>query len=110
MLPDGPVLFTDFSNDVELFTSTGSHYTGWRPAVFRLLLTNLSRAVSSIVLSGSKFNGASQDGAYGDDFQDATNYPIVRFTNSVHRTSFLWPHPRSQHDGGRIFRTDLYTC
>ena len=32
-------------------------------------------------MNGTNFNGASQNNAYGDDFQDATNYPIVRFTN-----------------------------
>ena len=31
MLPTGQILFTDFSNDVELFTSAGSQYTGWTP-------------------------------------------------------------------------------
>jgi hypothetical protein len=79
MLPNGQIMFTDFSNDVELFTSSGNNYTGWQPT---LLLSNLvfSRG-STILLNGSKFNGASQNNAYGDDFQDATNYPIVRFTN-----------------------------
>ncbi len=33
-------------------------------------------------LAGSKFNGASQDNAYGDDFQDATNYPLIRFVST----------------------------
>ena len=79
MLPNGQILFTDFSNDVELFTSTGSNYTGWNPTVF-LTATTYTRG-QSIVLQGFKFNGASQDSAYGDDFQDATNYPLVRFTN-----------------------------
>ncbi len=80
MLPTGQIMFTDFSNDVELFTSTGSNYTGWNATV---LLTNtvLSRG-QTYKLSGFKFNGASQNNSYGDDFQDATNYPIVRLTNT----------------------------
>jgi hypothetical protein len=79
MLPTGQIMFTDYTNDVEIFTSAGSNYPGWNPTA---LLTNsvLSRGTST-VLFGSKFNGASQNNAYGDDFQDATNYPIVRFTN-----------------------------
>ena len=40
----------------------------------------LSRG-SSLVLFGFKFNGASQANSYGDDAQEATNYPIVRITN-----------------------------
>ena len=79
MLPTGQILFTDFSNDVELFNSTGSTYGGWQPSVL-LSHTTFTRG-QSFVLNGFKFNGASQNNAYGDDFQDATNYPIVRFTN-----------------------------
>jgi hypothetical protein len=79
MLPTGQVMFTDFSNDVELFNSAGSPYTGWNPT---LLLSNLVFSPGSTVrLNGTNFNGASQNNAYGDDFQDATNYPIIRFTN-----------------------------
>jgi hypothetical protein len=37
---------------------------------------------SSLRLVGFRFNGASQANAYGDDAQAATNYPIVRITNS----------------------------
>jgi hypothetical protein len=80
MLPTGQIMFTDFSNDVELFTSAGSAYTGWNPTV--LLKNTTYQAGSSYVLNGTKFNGASQNNAYGDDFQDATNYPLVRLTNT----------------------------
>ncbi|MGC2111156.1 MAG: hypothetical protein WA655_16690 [Candidatus Korobacteraceae bacterium] len=81
MLPTGQVLFTDFSNDVELFNSTGSTYSGWTPSV--LLSAATLQHGTTVLLNGFKFNGASQDGAYGDDFQDATNYPLVRFTSTT---------------------------
>jgi len=79
VLPTGQILFTDFTNDVELYTSTGSPYPGLQPTAL-MVSAALSRG-SSIILSGYKFNGASQACAYGDDFQCATNYPIVRITN-----------------------------
>ena len=79
LLPTGQVLFTDFSNDVEIYTSTGTPYPGLQPTA--LLSTAVLSRGSSFVLFGRKFNGASQASAYGDDFQDATNYPIVRITN-----------------------------
>ncbi|MGA3318431.1 MAG: hypothetical protein ABSC64_18585 [Candidatus Korobacteraceae bacterium] len=79
MLPTGQIMFTDRSNDVELLNSAGCTYTGWNPEV------RISHAVftrgNTYTLNGSKFNGASQNNAYGDDFQDATNYPLVRLTN-----------------------------
>jgi hypothetical protein len=81
MLPTGQIMFTDFSNDVELFTSAGSQYTGWSPTV--LLNSTTFQAGQTYLLNGTNFNGASQDNAYGDDFQDATNYPIVRLTNTT---------------------------
>ena len=35
------------------------------------------------MISGTQFNGLSQGAAYGDDFQDATNYPLVRIVNTA---------------------------
>ena len=78
-LPTGQILYTDYTTDVELFTPTGSNYSGWNATVL-LNHTVFSRG-QSFVLNGFKFNGVSQNNAYGDDYQDATNYPIVRFTN-----------------------------
>lgn len=79
MLPSGQVMFTDYTHDVELYTPTGSNYSGWS-ATALLNRTTYTRG-SSITLFGAKFNGVSQNNAYGDDYQAATNYPIVRFTN-----------------------------
>jgi hypothetical protein len=79
VLPTGQILFTDYSTDVEIYTPSGSPYPGLAPTA---LLTQavISRG-GSLVLFGTKFNGASQACSYGDDLQCATNYPIVRFTN-----------------------------
>jgi hypothetical protein len=79
VLPTGQILFTDFSNDVELYTSSGSPYPGIAPSAL-LASVALSKG-STFTLFGNRFNGVSQGGAYGDDFQDATNYPLVRITN-----------------------------
>jgi hypothetical protein len=38
---------------------------------------------STVQISGLQFNGLSQAVAYGDDSQTATNYPLVRITNSA---------------------------
>jgi len=79
VLPTGQIMFTDFSNDVELYNPTGSPYPGIAPSA---LLTSVAiHRGTTFMLSGFRFNGASQAGAYGDDFQDATNYPLVRLTN-----------------------------
>ncbi len=80
MLPSGQIMFTDFSNDVELFNSAGSQYTGWTPTAVFTTAPSYQRG-QTYRIAGFKFNGVSQNNAYGDDFQDATNYPIVRLTN-----------------------------
>jgi len=79
VLPTGQVLYTDGSNDVEIYTSPGAPYPGL--AASALLTSVVLGRGSSFVLFGYKFNGASQANAYGDDAQAATNYPIVRITN-----------------------------
>jgi hypothetical protein len=33
-------------------------------------------------VTGKRFNGATQNNIYGDDVQMATNYPLVRITNT----------------------------
>ena len=79
MLPTGQIMFTDYTNDVEIFTPSGSNYSGWQPDA--LLTHTVYNRGTSFLLNGHRFNGASQNNTYGDDLQNATNYPIVRFTN-----------------------------
>src|ERR1700730_7906989 len=106
VLPTGQIMYTDYTNDVEIFTAMGGNYN-WAPSAFLTSLA-ISRG-SSFVLFGLKFNGLSQGTAYGDDLQNATNYPIVRITNLATRHVFYcrthdhstmavgYPGPASTH-------------
>jgi hypothetical protein len=81
ILPNGQMLFTDTSSDIEVYTPAGGPKDAWRPTI-----TNFPTTVdagSSYVLTGTQLNGLTQGSYYGDDFQNATNYPIVRITNTV---------------------------
>ncbi len=78
LLPTGQIMYTDYTNDVEIFTPTGANYN-WVPSAYLTSLT-ITRG-HTYVMIGTKFNGLSQATAYGDDLQCATNYPIVRLTN-----------------------------
>ncbi len=80
VLPTGQVLYTDGSAEVEIYTSPGTPYPGIAPSA--VITTAVIPRGSTIVLSGNKFNGASQANFYGDDAQAASNYPIVRITNA----------------------------
>jgi hypothetical protein len=81
VLPTGQVLYTDGSADVEIYTAAGTPYPGIAPSAV-VTSAVLSRG-TTLRLAGYKFNGASQANFYGDDAQAATNYPIVRITNSA---------------------------
>lgn len=82
LLPNGQIMYTDFSTDVEFLTSTGTFNSAWRPTI-TTLATTLTHGSKNNSISGTQFNGLSQANAYGDDFQDATNYPLVRISNNA---------------------------
>lgn len=80
VLPTGQVLFNDRAGDFEVYNSTGSPNRHWLPAI-----TTVPTALSAghtYTLSGKQLNGLTQAAAYGDDYQSATNYPLVRLTNT----------------------------
>jgi hypothetical protein len=81
VLPNGQVLYTDGSNDVEIYTSANTTpYAGIAPSA--IVTTAVLQRGTTIRLVGNRFNGSSQANYYGDDAQAATNYPIVRITNT----------------------------
>jgi len=78
LLPTGQILYTDYTRDVEIFTPTPGNYD-WVPSAY-FKSPAIARG-NTYLMVGFKLNGLSQGSAYGDDLQNATNYPIVRFTN-----------------------------
>jgi hypothetical protein len=80
-LPNGQILMTDFSNDVEVFTPSGKAPCGWEPVVEKSCALDSLTPGKSYRLTGQRLNGLSQAQSYGDDVQAATNYPLVRITN-----------------------------
>ena len=81
ILPTGEILFTDFTTDVEVFTSAGTFRDVWKPRI-QSVPTTLTRG-STYVVSGVLLNGVSQGAFYGDDAQMAENYPLVQITNAA---------------------------
>lgn len=79
-LPSGQILFTDFSTGVEVLTPAGTFEPAWQPTITTAPFSIVPGNTYSI--SGTQFNGLTQGAAYGDDFQDATNYPLVQIVNN----------------------------
>jgi hypothetical protein len=80
-LPNGQVLFDDQSRHMEVYTAGGKPSRAWAPSVTSISTTALAPGRTAS-LSGTQLAGLSQGAAYGDDAQDATNFPLVRITNS----------------------------
>jgi hypothetical protein len=81
-LPNGQVLFNDGTSQMEVYTAGGTPNASWKPSITSLSSTRLAPG-SSYALSGRQLAGLDQGAAYGDDVQDATNFPLVRITNSA---------------------------
>ena len=79
-LPSGQVIVG--SDTVRLYNPTGAYSPSWAPTISSYPATVMRGTTYQI--SGTQFNGLSQGAAFGDEFQTATNYPLVRITN--HRT------------------------
>jgi hypothetical protein len=79
VVPDGTMLYTSDSTDMEVYSPTGAHNPAWEPTI-----TSYPPAMFSgntYVISGKQFNGLTQGAYYGDDQENYSNYPVVRFTN-----------------------------
>jgi hypothetical protein len=79
-LPTGQVLVR-IGSAFEVYTGTGVPSSKWLPTITSVPTT--LAAGSAYTVSGLQLNGLTQGAAYGDDFQDATNFPLVRLTNNA---------------------------
>jgi hypothetical protein len=77
ILPTGEVLV----NGSFLYVESGSPNPAWSPTI-TTSPSSVTRG-TTYPISGTQFNGLSQAQSFGDEFQTATNYPIVRITNGA---------------------------
>jgi hypothetical protein len=91
LLPTGQVMFTDFSSNVEFYTPVGNAYAGSAPTITGVSKM-LTHGSANNLIKGLQFNGLSQGAAYGDDNQSATNWPLVRITDSTGAVVYCKTH------------------
>jgi hypothetical protein len=82
VLPTGQVLVGGSA----VYTTTGTYQAAWQPTITDSPST-VTRG-SSYTISGTQFNGLSQANHFGDEYQTATNYPLVRITNNATKHVF----------------------
>ena len=87
MLPTGQLLFSDLSNDVEVFIPEGNLQGALGLRRSRPCRPRVTHG-QTYVVKGTQFSGLSGGAAYGDDFQDATNFALVRITNKATKHVF----------------------
>ncbi|MBI3512127.1 MAG: T9SS type A sorting domain-containing protein [Bacteroidetes bacterium] len=89
-LPDGSVLYsTQNSSQCYVYVPSGSPLANGKPTINAIVPQNCD----TLMITGTLFNGISEGAGYGDDWQMATNYPIVRFTsgtNVFYARTFNW--------------------
>ena len=73
---DHPLL--EVQRQLYVYTPDGTPLAAGKPTITGIT----QNADASFHLTGTLLNGISEGAAYGDDGQMATNYPIVRLTNS----------------------------
>jgi hypothetical protein len=79
LLPTGQVMMIGYTAIV-LYTPTGSPNASWAPTI--KTCPSSVTAGQTYKITGTQFNGLGQAMSFGDEFQNATNYPLVRITNN----------------------------
>ena len=81
LLPTGQILEIDGSTDIEIYTAGSGGGAGTAPDVTKVPKT-LTHG-NTYMITGRRFNGMTQNNMYGDDAQEASNFPLVRITNNA---------------------------
>jgi hypothetical protein len=90
VMPSGQVLI----GGTDAYSSTGTYKSSWAPKITSFPAT--VKRGSTYKISGQQFNGLSQAAAFGDEFETATNYPLVRITNrATHHVFYAKTHDHS---------------
>ena len=107
VLPDGNVLFTD-SQAAQAYIyqpSSNTPQSSWKPVI-----TGFSfNEDGTIHVTGTQLNGLSQGSTFGDDNQNDSNYPLVRFIdgsgNIQYGRTYNWSSTGVQ-TGGQLVSTE----
>ncbi len=79
LLPTGEIMMLA-SSGIVLYKPPGSPAASWAPRIRKYPAT--IAAGMTYKITGTQFNGLGQAMSFGDEFQNATNYPLVRITNN----------------------------
>lgn len=119
-LPDGSIMLIPnrgWNTIIEIYQPTDQTYDlSWAPEICggSCPSGNPTQIYNNAPnqISGLRFNGMSQGAAFGDEFQDATNYPLVRITDSNNEIYYCQTYDFSSMgvQTGDLAVATLYSC
>jgi len=98
ILPTGQIMFTDLSGQVEIYTPAQGVVSGVAPTI-NPVSGQLNSPSNNNVVSGTQLNGLTENNGYGDDYQGATNYPLVRLlqVDAPNNVYYATTHDETTH-------------
>lgn len=90
LLPSAQILMTTQSSTIYVYTPDADENipdTSWKPTLVSCPSTLIQGRTYTVV--GTQLNGLSQAVSYGDDAQQATNYPIFKLWNASGDVAYL---------------------
>ena len=84
ILPTGQALLEGFN--LSVYNAKGVSQAAWKP-VIKTAPSAVTHGMT-YTISGTQLNGLSQAAGFGDEFETATNYPLVRITNNSSKHVF----------------------
>jgi hypothetical protein len=105
-LPDGSVLYEGNTTQLYTFTPATPQIQEGEPVINSIK----SNSDGSYLLTGTGFNGISMGADYGDENQNATNYPIASLTDSSENVYYARTYNWSStgvSTGSKVVTTDM---
>jgi hypothetical protein len=86
VLPNGQILYCDSQPNLYVYTEDPgtAPNPAWAPTISNIT-ANTSR---TFTLTGTQLQGLSEGSSYGDDAQNATNFPLLRLTDMAGNVSY----------------------
>ncbi len=89
-LPDGNILYCAQGDDqYYIYTPDGAPVANGKPTITSII----KGTCDTLMATGTLFNGITEGAGYGDDWQMATNYPIIRLRTHdtvYYATTYYW--------------------
>jgi len=104
ILPTGQIASVSFDTQIYVYNPAPGIAPGVQPAI-----TSYNPSVctpptvcavgwTNLNVCGTQLNGLTENNAYGDDYQAATNYPLIRLTDPIKNDVYYgWTHDDTNH-------------